>query len=290
MAAPAAVRTSSNAIRPGALLQTIGLTKSFGGLAAVQDVDFHIDAGEIVGVIGPNGAGKSTFFNLITGLYKPTGGQIIVAGNDVTGFRPDLLLKAGVARTFQNIRLFQNMSVLENVLVGYHTRLKSRLVGDILKLPRTRAEERVAREKAIEILRFFGDRLLPHRYELARNLAYADRRLLEIARAMASSPRLLLLDEPTVGMNPSETEAAIRIIAKIRSRDLAIILIEHKLNVVMGMSNRVVVLDYGQKIAEGTPREVQTNEQVIEAYLGRKAAAQAAAVLDRRDAREGPQT
>jgi ABC-type branched-subunit amino acid transport system ATPase component len=290
MAAVMSVTAPAGATRPVPLLQTIGLTKSFGGLAAVQDIDFRIDAGEIVGVIGPNGAGKSTFFNLITGLYKPTRGQIIVAGRDVTGYRPDLLLKAGVARTFQNIRLFQNMSVLENVLVGYHTRLKSRLVGDILKLPHTRAEERVARERAIEILRIFGDRLLPHRYELARNLAYADRRLLEIARAMASMPKLLLLDEPTVGMNPSETEAAIRIIAKIRSSELAVILIEHKLNVVMGMSNRVVVLDYGQKIAEGTPREVQTNEQVIEAYLGRKAAAQAAAVLDRRDALEGPQS
>jgi len=288
MAAPAGVAAPPAAVRPGTLLQTIGLTKSFGGLAAVQDINFNIDAGEIVGVIGPNGAGKSTFFNLITGLYKPTRGRIIVAGQDVTGQRPDLLLKAGVARTFQNIRLFQNMTVLENVLVGYHTRLKSRLVGDVLKLPRTMREEREARYRALEILQFFGNRLLPHRYELARNLAYADRRLLEIARAMASSPKLLLLDEPTVGMNPSETESAIRIIAKIRSKELAVILIEHKLNVVMGMSNRVVVLDYGQKIAEGTPREVQTNEQVIEAYLGRKAAAQAAAVLDRRDALEGP--
>jgi ABC-type branched-subunit amino acid transport system ATPase component len=172
------------------------------------------------------------------------------------------------------------MTVLDNVLVGYHTRLKSRLVGDILKLPRTQREEREARRRALEVLRHFGDRLLPHCYELARNLAYADRRLLEIARALASSPKLLLLDEPTVGMNPAETENA------IRSNDLSIILIEHKLNVVMGMSNRVVVLDYGQKIAEGTPREVQTNEQVIEAYLGRKAAAQAAAMLDRRDALE----
>jgi ABC-type branched-subunit amino acid transport system ATPase component len=280
------ISTVQTAVRPDALLQAIGLTKSFGGLAAVQNIDFYIEPGEIVGVIGPNGAGKSTFFNLITGLYKPTGGRILVAGRDVTGKRPDVLLRSGVARTFQNIRLFQNMTVLDNVLVGYHTRLKSRLVGDILKLPRTRLEEREAEHHAVEVLRLFGDRLLPHRYDLARNLAYADRRLLEIARALASSPKLLLLDEPTVGMNPAETENAIRIIAKIRSNDLAIILIEHKLNVVMGMSNRVVVLDYGQKIAEGTPREVQTNEQVIEAYLGRKAAAQAAAMLDRRDAIE----
>jgi len=273
--------------RPGALLQTTGMTKTFGGLAAVQDIDFHIDPGEIVGVIGPNGAGKSTFFNLITGLYKPTRGRILVAGKDLTGRRPDVVLRAGVARTFQNIRLFQNMTVLENVLVGYHSRLRSRLIGDVLKLPRTRAEERAARIQALEILRFFGDRLYPYRDDLARNLAYADRRLLEIARALAARPKVLLLDEPTVGMNPSETEHAIRLIARIRDQGLTIVLIEHKLNVVMGMSNRVVVLDYGQKIAEGSPREVQANEQVIEAYLGRKAAAQAAALLDKREAREG---
>ncbi|MGH2410831.1 MAG: ABC transporter ATP-binding protein, partial [Chloroflexota bacterium] len=273
--------------RPGALLQTTGMTKIFGGLAAVQDIDFHIDPGEIVGVIGPNGAGKSTFFNLITGLYKPTRGRILVAGKDLTGRRPDVVLRSGVARTFQNIRLFQNMTVLENVLVGYHSRLRSHLIGDVLKLPHTRTEERAARAQALDILRFFGDRLYPYRDDLARNLAYADRRLLEIARALAARPRVLLLDEPTVGMNPSETEHAIRLIARIRDQGLTIVLIEHKLNVVMGMSNRVVVLDYGQKIAEGSPREVQANEQVIEAYLGRKAAAQAAAMLDKREAREG---
>jgi branched-chain amino acid transport system ATP-binding protein len=272
--------------RPGALLQTIGMTKVFGGLAAVQNIDFHIDPGEIVGVIGPNGAGKSTFFNLITGLYKPTRGRILVEGKDLTGRRPDVMLRSGVARTFQNIRLFQNMSVLENVLVGYHSRLHSRLIGDILKLPGTRAEERAARAHALDILRFFGDRLYPYREDLARNLAYADRRLLEIARALAARPKVLLLDEPTVGMNPAETEHAIRLIARIRDQGLTIVLIEHKLNVVMGMSNRVVVLDYGEKIAEGSPREVQGNEQVIEAYLGRKGAAQAAAMLDKREARE----
>jgi ABC-type branched-subunit amino acid transport system ATPase component len=271
----------------GALLQTIALTKSFGGLTAMRNIDFHVNRGEIVGVIGPNGAGKSTFFNLITGLYKPTSGRILVEGRDLTGRRPDALLRAGVARTFQNIRLFQNMTVLDNVLVGYHSRLKSRLIGDVLKLPRTRREERQARELADQVLSQFGDRLIPFRDRLARNLAYADRRLLEIARAMASGPRLLLLDEPTVGMNPSETEEAMRFIVKIRTGEMAIILIEHKLNVVMGMSNRVVVLDYGEKIAEGTPREVQTNEQVIEAYLGRKAAAAAAKMLDKRESLEG---
>jgi ABC-type branched-subunit amino acid transport system ATPase component len=287
--ASAAPRTTPAAgePRPGALLQTIGMTKLFGGLAAVQDIDFHIDPGEIVGVIGPNGAGKSTFFNLITGLYKPTRGRILIEGKDLTGRRPDVMLRSGVARTFQNIRLFQNMSVLENVLVGYHSRLRSHLIGDVFKLPGTRAEERTARAHALDILRFFGDRLYPFQGDLARNLAYADRRLLEIARALAARPKVLLLDEPTVGMNPSETEHAIRLIARIRDQGLTIVLIEHKLNVVMGMSNRVVVLDYGEKIAEGSPREVQANEQVIEAYLGRKAAAQAAALLDKREALEG---
>lgn len=280
-------RAGATQPRPGALLQTIGMSKIFGGLAAVQNIDFHIDPGEIVGVIGPNGAGKSTFFNLITGLYKPTRGRILVDGKDLTGKRPDVVLRSGVARTFQNIRLFQNMTVLENVLVGYHSRLHSHLLGDVIKLPGTRVEERMARAHALEILRFFGDRLYPYRHDLARNLAYADRRLLEIARALAAKPKVLLLDEPTVGMNPSETEHAIRLIARIRDQGLTIVLIEHKLNVVMGMSNRVVVLDYGEKIAEGSPREVQANEQVIEAYLGRKAAAQAAALLDKREAREG---
>jgi ABC-type branched-subunit amino acid transport system ATPase component len=282
---------SSTIVQSGSVarLQTIGLTKTFGGLAAVQNIDFYINPGEVVGVIGPNGAGKSTFFNLITGLYKPSRGRILVDGRDLTGKRPDALLRAGVARTFQNIRLFQNMTVLENVLVGYHSHLRSQLIGDILKLPRTRREERVARQRALEILTLFGNRLMPFRNDLARNLAYADRRLLEIGRALAAGPRLLLLDEPTVGMNPAETENAIRIISRIREQDRSIILIEHKLNVVMGMSDRVVVLDYGEKIAEGTPREVQTNEAVIEAYLGRKAAAQAAAMLDKREAREGVQ-
>lgn len=259
--------------QPGAdhILDVVDLTKSFGGIQAVQHLDVYVGTGSITAMIGPNGAGKTTVFNLISGLYKPDQGRIIFEGRDIGGLTPDRVQKRGVARTFQNQRLFANLPVLDNVLVGYHSRLKAGLFGDIIKPPWVRKEEKEARQKAFDTLRLFGRRLAPFAQRRAIDLPYADRRLLEVARAIVSGPRLLMLDEPTAGMNPSEIVTFMEYIHVIREVVPTILLIEHNLNVVMGVSERVFVLDYGTKIAEGTPQEVRENDAVIEAYIGRKA-------------------
>ena len=250
-----------------ALLQTIGLRKEFGGLVAVSDVDFTVPPGSIVSLIGPNGAGKTTFFNMLTGVYKPTAGRVVFADEDLTNMPPHVFTQRGIGRTFQNIRLFQNMTALENVLVGMHTRLKGRLVEAVLRTPRVKHEEHDARDRARALLEYSGLRRKDD--EIGRNLSYGDQRRLEVARALATEPKLLLLDEPTAGMNPQETADFTSFVGKLREeRGLTVLLIEHDMRVVMGVSDRVTVLDYGEKIAEGTPGEIQKNERVIEAYLG----------------------
>jgi branched-chain amino acid transport system permease protein len=257
--------------QPGPLLEVSDLTVRFGGLMALRAVELSVPAHSVVAVIGPNGSGKSTLFNAVTGLLKPDVGQIRLAGEEIAGRPPHLVLDRGIARTFQNIRLFPNLTVLENVMIGMHARLATGPVRALLRLPASRREEEEARERAFAILALFGNRLLPRADHLASSLSYANRRRTEIARALASRPKLLLLDEPTAGMNPAETHELADQIKSLHRHGLTILLIEHKLDVVVSLADNVVVLDHGEKIAEGPPEAVRRDEEVIRAYLGRSA-------------------
>ncbi|MEW6244336.1 MAG: ABC transporter ATP-binding protein [Bacillota bacterium] len=251
------------------LLETKQLTIRFGGLTAVDHVDLVVNKGEIVGLIGPNGSGKTTIFNMVTGIYTPTEGEILFGGQPIHGAKPFVITNRGISRTFQNIRLFPNLSVMENVLIGCHCRMKQHFFDDLLATKKFFREESQARRTAIELLDVFG--LLGLKDAMAKNLPYGLQRKLEIVRALASKPQLLLLDEPAAGMNPQETLALMALIRQVRDRGVTILLVEHDMKVVMGICERIVVLNYGRKIAEGTAAEIQNNEEVIQAYLGRQA-------------------